>query len=710
MFYIEYTYKKKGGQEYNSKYPNTEIDTNKNIFLLKGGNDLGKTTTMQIIAYALYGLNSSDLSETIKNRIIKKFFNGDLEKFEFNIRFGDKDNKEIFNSKCNNINDCINVENDKIKYKNPPLSKNGKYISENEFQDGYKLIFDIPDEVMNKFQDALISIKDEINYLKEKTNNYKNELQIVYEKYTNFYNIDKKLKENNDNLKKLMDLEEFYDNKIKELKDKFEEYHKLYIVWEYNRLDSQIKNLFNRREKIEEMINKYEKSKSKNNKSYTDLNLEFINFKTNINDLLHYFENDESNDEIINFKNICKIFVDKNDIFECNETNFKEFEHALNTLENLLQNKIKQISPNISLELELLKKLREILSNYISLNPEIPGTNGKQLTQFLKDIDEKINLLEFKNPEIKNKNKLENALTILNKLKQKNEKIIKLLRKKGNEENNNSEITLSDLEKEKDEIDKTLDPLLKDIEKIEDEYNNLTDKEKNIDYDIFNMGVYKTLEDDLKKTKEEHDKILNNIKTIDKLIDELNQDYRTIMTELPNLSELEIKHQIELCSDLIDKFDKWSDNLKKVIKKEYVYKEKIDNETSNFYNALGKYLASSLQSIAYENGEFKIQQIDIINESFILENGKVVRFVDIGTGHTALNSLKAKIKQDYGGKKKILLLDDIGLMDKNSIDILMNEIKNEVRSGNVILAILSIADRTLEHVEVEGIDDSEVKI
>ena len=87
-----------------------------------------------------------------------------------------------------------------------------------------------------------------------------------------------------------------------------------------------------------------------------------------------------------------------------------------------------------------------------------------------------------------------------------------------------------------------------------------------------------------------------------------------------------------------------------------------------------------------------------------MEDGFPITFNDISTGFNALNSLLAKIKQKYGGRKKILLLDEIGIMDEKNINILLTEIKRQVRGGEVIFAALNLAERNLDHVVVEAID------
>jgi len=63
----------------------------------------------------------------------------------------------------------------------------------------------------------------------------------------------------------------------------------------------------------------------------------------------------------------------------------------------------------------------------------------------------------------------------------------------------------------------------------------------------------------------------------------------------------------------------------------------------------------------------------------------------------------ARMKQDYGGKKKILLFDEIGHMDENNTERLLEEIKKQINSGEVLLALLTQMDNSLDEVVLKPI-------
>jgi len=75
----------------------------------------------------------------------------------------------------------------------------------------------------------------------------------------------------------------------------------------------------------------------------------------------------------------------------------------------------------------------------------------------------------------------------------------------------------------------------------------------------------------------------------------------------------------------------------------------------------------------------------------------------MGTGHTALNSILSRIKQNFGGKKKIILVDEIGHMDEGNIGILVDEIKDQIKKGETIFALITIADSRVSEITWEPI-------
>ena len=127
------------------------------------------------------------------------------------------------------------------------------------------------------------------------------------------------------------------------------------------------------------------------------------------------------------------------------------------------------------------------------------------------------------------------------------------------------------------------------------------------------------------------------------------------------------------------------------------------DQAKEFFDALSVYFAEILQVVYFEKKSWEVEKVDLVNRQYIIKNRKPIKFIQMGTGHTALNSILARIKQKFGGKKKIILVDEIGHMDKENIRILVEEIKSQIKSGETILALITIADSTVSETTWEPV-------
>ena len=132
--------------------------------------------------------------------------------------------------------------------------------------------------------------------------------------------------------------------------------------------------------------------------------------------------------------------------------------------------------------------------------------------------------------------------------------------------------------------------------------------------------------------------------------------------------------------------------------------EEINEESNKFYNLLGEYFANIVKGVYFENKSWDVKSINLVKKCYIIEKRNPILFLDIGTGHTALNALMSKLKQNYGEKKKILLFDEIGDMDENNINRLIKEIREQINQGHVLFALLSQADNSKDQIVMESLD------
>lgn len=683
MFQIEYLLKR-NGPVYNPRYPSAG-DIDNNIFLFRGKNDLGKSTTMQVIAMGLFGLSSEDIKDEIKAKM-KRLISPETESFSFSFKIGSLDKKSVIESNLKEKN----IEGLRVLLNNRVLSKT-------EFLDNYKLIFDIPDEVTKKLSDSLISVKTQIMYYSSLIRSYKGDLQRLIDDIDTFEKKEIRLVEHKQELERLNNIVKNYRERLNAIEPKYYDKRKIFIVKNYRELGIKIDNSYyimkNLEKKIDPKIQKQKRSR------FTNASENFLNALKNFRKEMDTFENlckDLSFSAIMAELASLRLSIKRlNDPEELKKEQLIKYSKSLDRINEYFKQSAYNKSSKEENELELLEKVIEVMKSYVSINPEIPGTNGKSLNQFLEDIEQRAITLRSK---LLVRTRFKNAQFILSSLLKQIDELVTLRGKipmMGTYEQEDSE----EIESKIKEKEKEIEILISLQSKIEAEYESLTEEEKSINYDLFDLDAFKSLEEEYNKVKEILKDSEPQIEVEEKFIKELENTTRAPT----KLSRNDLNKQSQLINNIQDKIQKWNSNLNNIDGANIIDKKNIDDESHNFYDSLGRYLGNILEYIFFENNKWELEKIDLIKDSFIVKNRKPIMFIDIGTGNTALNSLMARIKQNYGGKKKILLLDDIGLMDNLNINRLIAEIKKQVLNGEVLLAILSIADRDLENVSVEPI-------
>lgn len=685
MFKLEYVLKR-NGPKYESSYP-SEGDYNNNIFLLRGRNDLGKSTAMQVVALGLFGLNldDKDIRSEIKAKM-RRLISEDTEEFNFKfiIESQDKENKIESTLPDKNI-------------ENLNVTINGRPLNKTEFLDHYKLIFDIPDEVTKKLIDSLSTVKTQIADYISMVNSYGRNIQSIIDELDSFEKKEARLIEKQSDFASLKSQKNAFEERLKKIEPKRNDLRKAYIVKNYSELTSELEKLVRQNQDLHKKVDpktaKWRKTRSETTKENLKDNL--VKFKLEVDSFQKLCVGQSFEKDIKETKELIDLLKNINDSEEFSED---VLDKCLNIIQ-ILTNKFDQIKfkPDSEKEneFELLDKVIGVLKSYLPLNPEIPGTNGKTLTQFLDSIEKRYDTLKSCLSETTKFKKAQEILLSfpkeISKLKEQARKIYNATSEVGEGEEDISK-KIQENEEEQARVTSMLD-------KIEEEYEALSPDEKIIDYSTFDMDYYDNLEKECGNIKKELEILKREIEVDEGIIDGLENNKKP----QTKLSKEALNKKSKLIDNIKSKMIKWSSYLTNIVGDEIINKSKVDKESHDFYDALGNYLAYTLEYIYFEGSKWKLEKIDLENEAYVVLGRQPIMYVDVGTGNTALNSLMARIKQDYDGKKKILLLDDIGLMDNTNIKRLIDEIKRQAKKGEILLAILSIADKELDRVVAEPI-------
>ncbi len=686
MFQTEYTYKKKDGKEYKSKYPDDK-DINKNIFILSGSNDLGKSTTMQIIAYGLYGLNDEEIKEEIKTKI-RRLISEDTEIFQYNF-------------KIKSLDGAIILESDnKTSTKEVRLTLNGGYINWSVFEKTFKLIFDVPEETTIKLLNSLKSIKKSLEYSIKKLENYEKFLENQREEINNSEENQKNLEKNKEELIKISEDYKNNKNELENLIPQYKYYYTMYILKKYNDLLEDIKMNQEEIDKLSKKLKKIEKNKNIP-EFLKEFSLNLNSFISNRNKLLEIISQinlEPDNKKFFDdFKDKTEYFTKHNDPQDFTENMFNVINIVIKLFEESINNK-KDMHTSLKEEYNFLYELNQILQKYKQINPKITVTDGKFIDQFSKEVEDRLKSITTKK-DFQNLKSLEKIMDIINSMKidigslQNN---VKKIIKESSKDNYEDYVIQQKIDDFKHKLNLKRD----ELDKIKPQYLAIPEDQRNIDYSTFEESYYKILANKYNSLNDE----IQNLKTRIDFIKNKIEEEKNTPTPKTNYTKDEIKSRLSIIYKLKKKLVQWKDLVDQIDLEKIPKENELDENKLKFYSVIGKYLAKVVEYIHFEDKKWELEEINLIKRSYIVKGGSTIRFVDIGTGNTSLNSLLVKIKQDYGGKKKILLLDDIGLMDNKNIERLIEEIRNQAKSGNVVLAILSIAERNKDHVEAIGID------
>jgi DNA repair exonuclease SbcCD ATPase subunit len=684
MFKLEYILRR-GNSEYHNSYPDTGKE-NHNIFIFKGSNGLGKSTMMQILAMGMFGLNSEELSPEIKNKM-KRLIAEDTKDFSFFFEISSIDKNIEINSSLKNKN----IEEMRVLVNKAPCNKTA-------FSDQFQLIFDVPDEITKKLNSSLVVIKREIGEYIDYTKTYLKDIQSHYENISTYDNQTSRLRELETKLNEEETKLENYRQRMNSVTDNYEKLRKSYVVKKYNEGPDQINLLIEQINELEKRMDP--KAKKAKQTKFSKAKQNFVDSLNDIKLIIKELEKSISENEFLknlfNLDNRITKITEFKGPEDFSEFLFNKTLSLLVEMNHKLENDVRNKPTKNDKELEFLENIIDVLKKYVTVNPEIPGTNGKTLNQFLTDLESRKRLLS---KELSEKQKFLNVKNKVYDLKNSFEDLRTTWKKIPSFEEDNQE----DLDKMKErlnELESKHDDLYKKYLEIKDEYQTLSDEEKQIDYRSVNEDEYVATKSEFDKLKQKIEEVTNEIRITKTLLEE---NARTSTTP-PKYTKNDLSHLDKIASNIQFKLNGWLQLFSNMSGANILDKSKTSSSDTPFYDALGKYLANILEVVFHEGRSWKLVKIDLIKETFNVENGYPFTFNDISTGFNALNSLLAKMKQEYGGRKKILLLDEIGIMDEKNINILLTEIKNQVREGKILFAALNLAERNMDHVMVEAID------
>jgi hypothetical protein len=692
------------------EFINPIINSKSKIFEIAGDNSYGKTFLLRLISYAFMAdkLPTEVLLDSLRESITCY---DDKEKYDltYEIEFLLNENLKLKLWKESGRERLITIGD------SPPLSY------KNIHKD-FNVVYDVPLNPNERLKGVISDLKIWNENIYKKLDRYINILRISINDFDNIRD-DLKIDELNKELKlldtEIADREDNYEKllKTKELLEGYISIKDLCVNYQNQLLKTsqfgKMQTAFKKLKKPNKILKKDESvilnlsGKLNNLKDdFRTIIKDFIIELNKHNKIKEIIENDYSLNEYYNQLKSTEFetFVSPTDSeFEriysrINEikskiTNFVDNEETgkSHKINHVLQELLKQIDEIILVGAEdILNEITRIDSKF--LKSEI----SKRLAQYSISDYKSVKFFFGSDISTKIRSVVENARKVKREI-----------------EKENSKLSIDDdgdkYYAAKAEIDRTKSEIERNNSTITQLKYNITQKIKNFKEE--NMNDYDKANNLLSITKMQ---ISNNSYTDNpqKAISEINStlsNYQNKIREfnrqkLLAASRLEIESRKKIGTFTEYQKEKYRLLLKRIIgmrKTVNSYQTIIENiinlsyESTNinnqdFIKVAGSVIAHSLDyKILRSNGEYiKLFYYDLIERDFHCENEIIINVSEISTGLASGNYLKQRI-QNVEGKYVIILLDEIGNMDQNTLKEVIKSIKVLEDQNRLLLAILT---------------------
>lgn len=655
------------------------------IALINGPNSSGKSTLLNLIALGFYGEKNDRLVPLLKEKIQNMNYS-DYQKVKFEINIYDKDHNLILKSEKKDFNSDIEVYGQ--------YNGSMKRISADRFFIEYNLIYDIPENPMGRLKDLTTEVeKFQSRYIGwiETLENY---ITRVIEDINRSRNPEK-IKE----LKtKIEYLEEERKRRVN-IKDETEKITKNLSRYVYTRLATEYKS---RLDEADKKLNKFQKELKNITKDVSDARKKANKIKEEIDEvekihedltvLLHrYLPLDEH--YRINIWESMSLKKHKID----SEEEMNRFETQILELENIFKNMWNKLKESdLAKKTEIFERLIGILSEFEDDDIEIPGIN--------KSIKEFLQILRWE---------AENNI------------------EKSKEESNK----FKDIE----EICELLDDLDKKINVIKTSVNNIIDISRDIPYDYDDAEKHeKQLKDEKEKCKAKYEEYKASCISLHIPENEIEQELRKIEPDFPEMigldkdgliskhndmmrSEKEAEKSVDEIEsalkirkrDLKDleeskphKYQNYKDELNILFKNCQTLRSRlarynnylrdlmqgkpqrlVDKDIDKYYKNLSIYLGKRMGKIRHIDGEYTVKEVDLANRLISTNEGKKIRFDDMGTGQSQAAYLKS-ILNTNDDRKMIVLIDEVAMIDNTTLKSIVDLMRNLYQEGKMIIGIV----------------------
>ena len=659
---------------------------------IEGPNTSGKSTLLHLIAYGFYGLEEKDIPDSLKIKMKDLI---DEDEVTFDIKIKDDEGRTIIQAKKSGENskeiDTFHLENgNKVR------------MTSDSFRRNYKLLYDIPEQANERIQEIA---RDVDNYQSDILNHISS-----YQSYLRSLVADINEAKDEHRIKALKKQIEGQQSTLNDEKrrvnaDKIE--LKLMRHYTYTKfLEEAKKTAANLRVELDRIVTKTrgKKKKTTSDKSaYTKAN--------NIAGTLVAAMRNNYN----NTTTLLKLLLTNGDdktLLKNTWLNINfdkiQLDHEFPPMFGEILEEFKEKSSLIHGEFKDVQETTEI---YESLIQTLKDATRKKIPMPQIEIDSFILAIEDLNRKNKTKATIsknaEEAWEYINIIKQQRNTLIhdhfpKLREFKKNsgkkdtdqeEDDRSSEYALQ-LKKADTDI-KNYEIKCNKLDIDEDSYYQL-ERDHSAEIEQFRHSTENQLLEEIKNLEDSYIKGNDKIATLEFLIKKNAETVERLERQEPHKFEKQ-KEQIDDIKNIVDSIWRHFHTSFRIMLKQYRNKEKLPNKSSRpkeyestkkYYDNISLYLGQRLGKIRYQQDVYEVKKVDFTSGTITTTGEKTIRLAQISTGQSQSAYLKTILGADYGNKKLIVMFDEVGMMDKKSMEPIFTKFKEMKKNGKLLVGLV----------------------
>jgi len=708
MLDISYTIIRDEKDEHKQYVPDSNIKQMEGpIVCMTAPNGMGKSTMLNLISYAFYGDRADEQAHRISPSLhskIKELGERKDQTLDFTISLTSPDGRIQLISQKENNSDLIVRE---------IVDGKSKVLPFNTFRDKYFLIYDIPENPIEKLKDISKEVLSKQKEYKQRLGEFRTYLTRLQTEISNARD-EEKIQQLESDLKEKTGVCEEYEAKYSESQQKHAVVHQYYLVREYGYCWEKVDELDKKASQIQFGSFKKVLKKRKFTVQTATLRNRISESIQNIQDYFTTLKITLTSFDSTSLKKLERDLkaiqsIDSFQIIDTGEFDSQHIEHVLEELEDIITEATDSDElQNAVITDDFYSDIIEILEQYKSRNVSLPGTTAS--------LQELIDMLIEES--IKNKNNVDLSRSlkgcldyfpiIRQALKTIREDLqtLKLSHQSSDDETSEQEETASHTDAVL-QINKTVDSIQLKMKKIESElekyslssndYKSRDAREQILSRIMDGHKDYRSLfRLDSSLLSKKVDDLAQEITSNKRLLDEKKERYARIKRELDLAGKAE-PHQYQKYKDSIDKIVNIAGKLDGKLR---IFNDTIANishggvlkspEEQKYNDILSLYLAQRIPDLPY-NGKFYLtKRIDLHTKEIETISGKVIKTSDVSTGQGMsmyIRSLLASDEDKNTDRKYIVIFDEAHTMDRKSFQPIKQELLRMVEKNRLMFAL-----------------------